>query len=297
VKEEKMKNLFYVFLILLFCCPISYANEWEKALDLNLTLTQNSYSDNWVGGEAGSVSWMTNSNLKAAKQLCSKFNWSNSLKLAFGQTHQQEQETKNWKKPFKSTDLIDGESVGRFTLDAFVDPYMAFRVISQFMDASVPEVKRYLNPLTLSESGGISKLLYKSEETEFLSRFGFGLRQKFNKEIVDTLNEKTETHTTNDGGFESVTDFKTSLAEGKITYSAKLTLFKAIFYSEADELKGLPEEDYWEAVDVNWENIFSANIAKYLTVNLYVQFLYDKEIDLKGRLKETLALGFTYRIF
>jgi hypothetical protein len=286
-----------IFLFLFFSYSISYANEWEKALDLNLTLTQNSYSDNWAGGEAGSVSWMANSNFKAAKQLCSKFNWSNTLKLAFGQTHQQEQETKNWKKPFKSTDLIDGESVGRFTLDAFVDPYMAFRMISQFMDASVPKVKRYLNPFTLSESGGISKLLYKSEETEFLSRFGFGLRQKFNKEIVDTLNEKTETQSTNDGGFESVTDFKTSLAEGKITYSAKLTLFKAIFYSESDELKGLPEEDYWEAVDVNWENIFSANIAKYLTVNLYVQFLYDKEIDLKGRLKETLALGFTYRIF
>jgi hypothetical protein len=292
-----LKKLIFILLILIVCDSSSYADKWERALDLNLTLTQNSYSDSWVGGETGSVSWMANSSFKAARQLCSKFNWSNTLKLAFGQTHQQDQETKHWRKPFKSTDLIDGESLGRFTLNTFVDPYLAFRVISQFMDASVPEVKRYVNPLTLSESGGISKLLYKSKETEFLSRLGFGLRQKINKEIVDTLNEKTETQSTNDGGFESVTDFKTSLPGGKITYSTKLTLFKAVFYSESEKLKGKPEEDYWKAVDVNWENIISASITKYLTVNLYVQFLYDKEIDLKGRFKETLALGLTYKLF
>ena len=282
---------------MLFCFSVSHASGWERTLDLNLTLTQNSYSNSWVGGEAGSVSWMANSNFKAAKQLSPKVNWSNTLKLAFGQTHQQEQETKQWRRPFKSTDLIDGESVVRLTLGAFVDPYLAFRGISQFLDASVPEVKRFVNPMTLSETAGASKEFYKTEETEFLSRVGFGLRQVINRDIVDTLQEKTETHTTNDGGFESVTDFKTSLPGGKISYTTKLTLFKAIFYSESDELKGKPEEDYWKAVDVNWENIFTASITKYLTVNLYFQFLYDKEIDLKGRFKETLALGLTYKLF
>jgi len=292
-----VKNLFFAILAVLLCFSVSHASGWERTLDFNLTLTQNSYSDSWVGGEAGSVSWMGNSNFKAAKQLSPKVNWSNTLKLAFGQTHQQEQETKNWRKPFKSTDLIDGESIARLTLGAFADPYVAFRAISQFLDASVPEVKRYVNPITLSESAGASKLLHKTETTELLSRLGFGLRQVINREIVDTLSQKTETQTTNDGGFEWVTDFKTSLEKGKVSYSTKLTLFKAMFYSESDELEGTPEQDYWKSVDVNWENILSASIAKYLTVNLYVQFLYDKEIDLKGRLKETLALGLTYRLF
>jgi hypothetical protein len=31
-------------------------------------------------------------------------------------------------------------------------------------------------------------------------------------------------------------------------------------------------------------------------VNLYVQFLYDKEVDLAGRFKESLALGITYKL-
>ncbi|MBT7617797.1 MAG: hypothetical protein HN590_10995, partial [Calditrichaeota bacterium] len=60
------------------------------------------------------------------------------------------------------------------------------------------------------------------------------------------------------------------------------------------DLEGLPNEEYWKAVDINWENIFTANITKYLMVNLYLQLLYDKEVDLGGRLKQTLSLGLTY---
>ena len=68
-----MKSLFFVALVILLCFCVSHANGWEKTLDFNLTLTQNSNSNSWVGGKAGSASWMANSNFKAAKQLCSQF--------------------------------------------------------------------------------------------------------------------------------------------------------------------------------------------------------------------------------
>ncbi len=275
--------------ILLFSSNLS-AGKWEKSLDFSLNVTQNSYSDNWAGGEAGSFSWMTNLNSSAKKQLTSALNLSNSLKLSFGQTHQQDKDSKKWRKPFKSTDLVDFESVLRFTLNAWVDPYLAGRLESQFLDASVNEVKRYFNPIKLSESAGIAKVFYKKEKSEFLTRLGLGLRQYIQKEITDTSLAQTEVKTANDGGIESVTDFKMGLASGRINYTTKLTLFKAIFYSKKEEL-------YWRWVDVNWENILSSSITKYLTVNLYIQFLYDKQIDKKGRFKETLALGLTYRLF
>lgn len=275
--------------ILLFS-PNLFAGEWEKSLDFSLNLTQNSYSDNWVGGEAGSFSWMSNLNSSAKKQLSKGLNLKNTLKLAFGQTHQQDKDSKEWRKPIKSTDLIDFESVLRFTLNAWVDPYFAVRLETQFLDAEVSQVKRYFNPIKISESAGIAKVFHKMEKSEFLTRFGLGLRQHINKEIIDTSKAITEVKTTNDGGFESVTDFKIGFADGKINCTTKLTLFKAIFYSKKEEL-------YWKCVDVNWENIFSSSIAKYLTVNLYVQFLYDKQIDKKGRFKQTLALGLTCRLF
>ena len=31
---------------------------WQVESDVNLTLTQNAYSDNWDGGETGALSWV-----------------------------------------------------------------------------------------------------------------------------------------------------------------------------------------------------------------------------------------------
>jgi hypothetical protein len=107
---------------------------------------------------------------------------------------------------------------------------------------------------------------------------------------------KRETDFTKDGGFEFVTEFKTPLAQKRITFDSKLTVFEALFNSKADELKGTSEENYWRYPDVNWENIFSASITKYLMVNLYIQILYDKEVSTDIRFKQTLSLGLTYKL-
>ncbi|MCK4386242.1 MAG: hypothetical protein KAW52_08275, partial [candidate division Zixibacteria bacterium] len=66
---------------------------------------------------------------------------------------------------------------------------------------------------------------------------------------------------------------------------------------ESDKFKGTSEEDYWKQIDVNWENSLSISISKYVTVSLYAQLLYDKEISKRGRFKETLSLGFAYKLF
>ncbi|MFH1007888.1 MAG: hypothetical protein V1800_10375 [Candidatus Latescibacterota bacterium] len=93
-----------------------------------------------------------------------------------------------------------------------------------------------------------------------------------------------------------VTDFRTPLAGDRIALVSKLSLFMAFFYSESDALKGKSNEDYWKSPDVNWENTFTAGITQYLMVNLYVQLLYDKEIKLGARFKQTLAMGLTYKL-
>jgi hypothetical protein len=274
----------------------SVADAWKKHLDLNLTLTQNSYSDNWVGGEAGNATWVANANSGFEKQVSEKLNSKTTIKLAFGQTHTQNQETKKWAKPVKATDLIDIETLERLTLKTWVDPYLALRFESQFLDASYPQLKRYINPKKITESGGISKQFYKTEKNEILSRLGFALRQIITQDIVDTTSRKTEVNSTNDGGIESVTDVRLALSD-KISFTSKLSLYKALFYSKSDELKGTPQEDYWKEPDLNWENTISVSVAKYVTVSLYTQLLYDKEIAKKGRFKETLSLGLTYKLF
>ncbi len=62
------------------------AQSWERSVDLNLTLTQNAYSNNWKGTELGLVSWVFNANGLLEKQISVKLNNKNTIKLSFGQT-------------------------------------------------------------------------------------------------------------------------------------------------------------------------------------------------------------------
>ena len=273
----------------------SAGEPWKKSIDFGLNLTQNSYSDSWTGGEAGNMTWVSKVDAIFEKKVSPKFNFKNTTKLQYGQTHTQEQTTKDWQKPTKSTDKIDIENVGRLTLQSYVDPYVAFRIESQFLDASYDPIKRYINPILLTESAGISRLFYAKDKNEILSRLGFSIRQNIDKVIIDTVAEEFEYKTATDGGIESVSDIHYVFSD-KLNYMGKLTLFKALFFSEKDEFEGSPAEDYWKAVDVNFESTISASISKYIVVSFYAQLLYDKQIDRRGRFKETLALGLTYKL-
>ena len=292
-----MRVLSASIVVILVAVSAVSAEPWKLEADANLTLTQNNYSDNWVGGEAGSISWAFNSNWLAERQLTEMIHSKSTLKLLFGQTHSQDVETKDWAKPVKSTDLIDFESVFRFTFGAFVDPYAGVRIETQFLDQSDPALDRYVNPVKFTESAGIAKVLIKEEKREWTARIGAGFRQYLNRDALNVDTDERETLTSSDFGFVFDSEFKTPLAAERITFQSKLTVFEALFYSEKDDLAGLPNEDYWKSPDINWENIFTAGITEYLMVNLYIQLLYDKEIDLAGRFKQTLALGLTYKLF
>ena len=298
----RWKAIAMAMLLVTALCSVSFGDEeptgWTKTLDLTLNATQSSYSDNWAGGEQGNVNWVAQANGIFEKQFSPKFNSRTTVKLAFGQTHTQYVEedpqtgerTNKWAKPFKSTDKIDIESVGRFTMGWHVDPYAALRFESQFLDASIEEHKQYLDPKWITFSFGVArKVWHRPEKDALISRFGLAVVEKIDQIIPDS------TLTATYGGLESVTDFNILFNE-RVSLISKLSLFKALFNSEKDDLEGLPEEDYWKAIDINFENTLTVAVAKYLQVSLYAQLLYDKEIDLGGRFKETLALGLTYKL-
>lgn len=272
------------------------AEGWSVVSDVNLTLTQNAYSDNWAGGETGGLSWTLNSNSLAERQLTPSMHSRNALKLSFGQTHTQDRETKRWARPVKSTDLVDFESVLRFTYGWVVDPFVAGRVETQFLDDSDPEKSRVFNPTVFTESAGVARVLIKDESREWVTRLGGAFRQHKDRDVLPEGGTERETITTTDGGVEFVSEFRTPLADGAITLTSDLTVYQAVFYSESDELEGLPNEDHWKSPDVNWENTFAASITEHLVVNLFVQLLYDKEIDEDPRFKETLSLGLTFKL-
>ena len=293
-----MKHLCILLFVILL--PIAVVAEdstfvgWKKTLVVDLTTTQTGYSDSWVGGEAGSFNWVSNLNGTAEKFLSPTFNYRSALKVSFGQTVTQDKETKDWSDFEKSTDLIDWENVGKIKKGWAVDPYLAFRLETQFYDGRVDTMKQYFSPLKLTESIGVSKEFYKKDKEVIMTRLGVAFRQTYKSVIsmADTANYTVIDSTITDDGLELVTDAALKLSEN-IVYTGKLTLFKAFFSSEKDAVGG---NDYWKAVDINFENIFAAKISKVITVIMYTQFLYDKEITKKGRFKEAIAVGFVFNM-
>ena len=209
---------------------------WQIASDINLTLTQNAYSDNWEGTESGALSWAFNSNTLAENQLNPGMHNRSSLKLSFGQTHNQDRETKKWAEPVKSTDLVDLESVLRFTYGWAVDPFVGAKVETYFTDESDAEKTRYLNPATFTESFGVARVLIEEEDRRWVTRLGGAVRQHLNRDVLAEGETERETVTSGDGGAEFVSEFRTPLAGGAITLTSDLNVFQALYNSESDEL-------------------------------------------------------------
>jgi hypothetical protein len=290
------RAVFIATIVVAASAGVLRADPWQKTVDANLNLTQNAYSNNWIGGEAGSVSWMFNSNALFERQFGARINSRNTLKLFFGQTHSQDEKTKSWLKPLKTTDRIDFETVFRFTTGRLVDPYASGRMESQFIDQSDPSNERPINPILFTESLGAAKVITKTGEREWTARIGGGFRQHLDRSAIDPVSLAKQTKTTNDGGILFVSDFTAALADSTMRVTSRLSVYKAFYYSESKKLEGRYNMDYWKSPDLDWENIFTASIAKYLAVNLYVQFLYDKEVDLAGRFRQSLSLGLTYKL-
>lgn len=306
---------------------------WKFGAIAGLNLSQSSFSSNWSGGDHGSIVWTLNSDLTAARQFNRSFHLSNLLQLAYGQTAQQVPDANgnlNWDTPDKTTDLIAWETVGRFTLHRFVDPYLSLGLDSQFRDQSSPLGEIAFNPIKLKESAGIARVLKKTEDAELLTRLGVGLRQTLGRSFVPSTLQEVR-FTSNDGGLEWQTNVKQPVLDKKVLYKGQLLVFVPVFYSksgvldqfDAQALAAFPGRervaDFWKAPDVSFQNTFTAGITKTLSVNLYAQLVYDKfdskagldasrpladqltEIDRNvrkaGQFKETLSLGLSYRLF
>jgi hypothetical protein len=308
-----------------------YAWKFTNALGLNLT--QSSFSSNWAGGDKGSIVWVINSDATGERQFGARFNLKNQLQLAYGQTAQQAADPANpdrlvWDTPDKTTDLVAFESIGRFTLDTFVDPYLGLRLDTQFSDQSSPIGDIPFNPVKLKESAGVARVLEKTEDREAITRLGFALRQTFAQSFTDPLTREKARFTSNDGGVEWNTSVTRPVLEKRVLYKGQLLVFQPLFYSKSDALEtydvlaagtGEPVADFWKATDVNFQNLFTAQITKHLAVNLLAHWVYDKfdaaanvdttlplavlkpEIDKnvrkRGQFKETLSLALTWQMF
>ena len=309
---------------------------WQPQVTVGLNLTQSSFSQNWAGGDKGSVVWVFNGDFSAQRQFNRTVHWSNNLVLAYGQTMQQVPDPSrpghyNWASPEKSTDQIQFESTLRLTLGGFVDPFGSVKLDTQFQDDTNPVGTIRFNPLRLTESAGIARVLKSGEDSKWITRLGLGSRQTFGRSFVDTTGRRKESFSSVDGGIEWQTTAEQPLFQKRVNYKARLLVYQALFFSKSDALGDFDRReqavdpawqkvgDFWKTTDVDLRNSFTAQITKLLAVNFTVQWVYNKfdeatKIDpalplaeqrrlvelgtrKAGQFRETLALGLAYQLF
>ena len=291
-----MKTYSILSLIVMMCVSsILTAESWKITSDASLSLSQSSYSDNWAGTELGSISWTAASNSAAEKQLTDIMHNRTTLKLSFGQTHQQRINTegeKDWSKPEKSNDKIDLESLLRFTLQSYVDPFVAARWESQFLDLSDPTKTRIINPSRFTESAGIMRSFIAEDNHTLSARLGAAFRQNLDRDAYVDENTR-ENVTTNDGGIQFIAEYMRRFLPQDILYNSRLEVFQALFNSEEDDL---PNDD-WKAVDVKWQHTLSTKIWSIVNAGLLFELVYDKEQDQDMQFRQTLGLGVFFQLY
>ncbi len=250
---------------------------WQKEVVGSINLAQTTF-DNWAQGGENSFAWQVNLNMKFVNDQ-EKYNWSNSGKFSFGMVKVGDGTTK------KSVDEIKLESVFTYKLGVYVNPYVAATAETQFAkgyDYSVTPnvaISNFLDPAYFTQSVGLGIEPVKNLKT----RIGAALKETVTRDYpvpyADDPNTPEVETTRVEMGAESVTDFSWKVSENTL-FTTKLELFS--------NLKALDQ------VDVRWDNILSAKVAKYMDVNFNVKLFYDRDISRKRQLKQALTIGLTY---
>ncbi|MCB5263039.1 MAG: DUF3078 domain-containing protein [Candidatus Cloacimonetes bacterium] len=283
-----------IIIMILAAFTILPAQTWKLDSNMSMTLSQSAFSDNWAGTELSNITWVANSTTTAEKQLADWLLNKNTLKLAFGQTHNQKTDEvskdKYWEKPEKTTDKIDLESMLRFTTNAWVDPFLAGRFESQFLDLSQPET-RLVNPMLFTETAGVIRSFIDEEHQLLTARLGAAFRENIDRDVL--IGTEKETQTTVDGGLEMVSEYTRKVKMPlEMDVRSRLQLYQAIFNSKSDDLN----ED-WKSLDMVWDNVISTKLFGMVSANLIFELRYDKEQVSELQWKEMIGLGLSHSFF
>ncbi|MCK9584361.1 MAG: DUF3078 domain-containing protein [Candidatus Cloacimonetes bacterium] len=283
-----------IIIMILAAFTILPAQTWKLDSNMSMTLSQSAFSDNWAGTELSNITWVANSTTTAEKQLADWLLNKNTLKLAFGQTHNQKTDEvskdKYWEKPEKTTDKIDLESMLRFTTNAWVDPFLAGRFESQFLDLSQPET-RLVNPMLFTETAGVIRSFIDEEHQLLTARLGAAFRENIDRDVL--IATEKETQTTVDGGLEMVSEYTRKVKMPlEMDVRSRLQLYQAIFNSKSDDLN----ED-WKSLDMIWDNVISTKLFGMVSANLIFELRYDKEQVSELQWKEMIGLGLSHSFF
>lgn len=291
-----MRKLF----VILFCLIALNANAqpadtakvkkpWTHNLVGGLNLTQVSFNDSWSQGGENALAYAISLNGKSVNEQ-PKTNWATSYKFAFGQTKLGSQGVR------KTDDKIDVESILTYKLGAYINPYVAATLKTQFANGfdyatkdprtgKFVQVSKFLDPGYLTQSAGLGYQPIPQIKT----RLGAALREvmtsDFNAYADDPATKSIVEKTKVEGGLESVTEVAWQL-QSNLLFTGKVELFDAF--------------KNFDIIIMRSDNTLAAKVSKYVTVNFNVQLLKEQNLPVSPRrsgkiqAKQTLAVGLSY---
>ncbi len=281
----------YVLLIL-FIPFIAFAQkEAEKDPDLNkwipkgtagVNISQMAFS-NWSQGGENSMTYTIVGNFELNYKNESLI-FTNSLKVAYGQTKMGEDDFRTNDNEFYLENVL-AKRIGWA-----VDPYFSNTVRSTVAPGYKfnKDIEEYVQMSDFFDPGYISQSLgftYNSSKI-VQTRLGVALQETFASTYTGYTDDPETTDEIEDfkfeTGIESVTDVEYSFMDNMLVKS-KLRLF-----TRFDKM------DVW---DVRFDNTISAQVNKYIVVNLNVLVVYEQSQSLRTQVKEALQLGVTLNLF
>ncbi|MFC1528059.1 DUF3078 domain-containing protein [Candidatus Neomarinimicrobiota bacterium] len=259
---------------------IAVKTTWQKEIMGSYSVSQ-AHFDNWAMGGENTFAHQLDLGGKYI-YIQEKYVWTNTGKIAFGNSKIGEAETK------KTIDELRIESLLTYFIGFVADPYFALKGETQlapgyiYGEESNTQVSAFLDPGYFTQSVG-----FKYFPTDELSlRLGAAVKETITKDFPAPYADDPETkeiETTNiELGIESVIAFSKKLSENT-QLNSTIDLF--------NNLKGL------YTTDVRWDTDLITQITKYINVKFNVKLFYDRDISIKRQLNQSLLLGISYMLF
>ena len=250
---------------------------WSPAVVVGANLNQASFKD-WAAGGVNSMAYGVLV-VGRLEHVWETSDWSNVLKLTFGQAKVGDQEFR------KTDDEIYFESIYVYRVGTLINPYAALSIRTQSApgyeypgDTARTQISAFWDPAYLTQSAGTSIRIFP----ELSTRLGVAAREVMTSQFTSYADDKATTEvekTRIDGGLESVTSLNWPFAENMLLVS-RLELF-APFKA-------------FDRMVVRWDNVLSAKVNSLVNVNLTFQLLNDVNISPYTQMKESLAIGLSY---
>ena len=276
-------TLFLIYSFRLFAQTTAVDTSWKKGGFIGLNFSQINLS-HWAQGGQNSIALSSTANL-FANYIKGKVDWQNSLNLAYSMVQTGSDKLK------KSDDKIDLTSKysRKFSDHWLYGILLNFK--SQFADGfNYPDdsniVSKFFSPAYVTLAAGLT---YKP--VDYFEVFISPATAKWtivnDKRLSDVGAygvDPGKTVRTEFGAYLNL-KFKKDIMEN-VNFMSKLELFDN--YTDKNK-------DNASKVDVNWENILTMKVNRFLTASVSTQLIYDANVIERTQFKESIGVGFGYK--